>query len=131
MHRVFVYGTLKRGMKNYHLIKSATFVGLATSLTEYGMVAREFPVLLEVDSGGRQISGELFEVDDATLARLDELEKEGVIYDRRSIKVVLQDGVTTSAFVYIGRPAAWLPRSWPAYLVADSEGRLDWFAPTT
>ena len=87
-HRVFVYGTLKRGGSNHPLLAGSGFLGKAVTLAAYKMVAASFPVIMP-DPSGRPVAGEVYSVDDATLARLDQLEREGRSYDRVTIDAVL------------------------------------------
>ena len=53
----------------------------------------------------KQITGEVYEVCDKTLAKLDDLEDVGVLYDRKKITVVLTDAnfneESIDAFAYI------------------------------
>ncbi|CAK0896472.1 unnamed protein product, partial [Prorocentrum cordatum] len=102
-HLLFVYGTLKRGLTNYkrYLEVSvnrggARFVGLARTQELFPLVIRpadilpptRAPVLMDVPDTGHAIEGEVFQVDDSTLAGLDILE--GVAsgkYYRDSIEV--------------------------------------------
>lgn len=76
-HLVFVYGTLKRGFPNHHYMTTARFVGRGRTVERYPLVVggRYFsPSLFPEPGTGKRIAGELWEVDDATLARLDDLE---------------------------------------------------------
>ena len=96
---VFVYGTLKRGFFNHHILASSNYNEGAVSFASLARTVECFPLFLDyyripylVDRpgvGGR-ISGELWQVDDPTLAALDELE--GVAkgrYSRMKIDVVV------------------------------------------
>ncbi len=129
MHLVFAYGTLKRGLKNHHLMARARFIGVASSVPHYRMIAGDYPVLFEQGDNLLPVSGELFEVDDATLAELDRLESVGTLYDRKTAAIALGDDVVTDVFIYIGRPEAWRNRGWPPFTARDANGRLHWPAP--
>lgn len=77
MHKVFVYGTLKRGFPNHHYMTTSKLIGVYRTVARYPLVVggRYFsPSLLPEPGAGKRILGELWEVDDATLAKLDELE---------------------------------------------------------
>lgn len=105
MHKVFVYGTLKRGFNNYtRLLTGPTtkFIGPAVTDGKFKMLDSGFPVLLTVQSGGKRVAGEVFEVDHATLANLDRLEGEGSMYDRKVVTVEMSDGSFVQASTYIG-----------------------------
>jgi len=78
MHHVFVYGTLKRGYPNAHVgMPRATFLGHYRTSEHYPLIiANEgyVPNLINEPGNGYQVTGELYEVDDAVLAELDNLE---------------------------------------------------------
>jgi gamma-glutamylcyclotransferase (GGCT)/AIG2-like uncharacterized protein YtfP len=72
---VFVYGTLKRGGENHRVIAGQRFVGEARTEPGFRLYQLDgYPGMVEAGAGGRSIEGELWEVDDPALARLDELE---------------------------------------------------------
>jgi gamma-glutamylaminecyclotransferase len=77
-HRLFVYGTLKEGFRNFHINRGqrigAEFV---TALPHPLYVIGEFglPWLLHRPGGGLFVSGQVFEVDDAVLRDMDALER--------------------------------------------------------
>ncbi len=54
----------------------------------YKMIENGFPVIMP-DPEGKPLAGEIYSVDDETLARLDQLEREGSSYDRKLIDVTL------------------------------------------
>jgi gamma-glutamylcyclotransferase (GGCT)/AIG2-like uncharacterized protein YtfP len=92
-HRVFVYGTLKRGHPNNSLLVGSEFLGEAVTVPTYKMVETSFPVIMP-DPSGKPVAGEIYAVDDATLARLDQLEREGRSYDRMMIDAVERRALT-------------------------------------
>ena len=72
-HVVFVYGTLKRGHVRHFALAGQRFLGEAKTLPRYRMVnLGSYPAIVE--PGSFAISGELWEVDVACLALLDEIE---------------------------------------------------------
>jgi gamma-glutamylaminecyclotransferase len=89
MPLVFVYGTLKRGDCRHRFMAGSKFLGLATTASGFRLFnLGEYPAMVEDPSGG-QIEGEVFEVSDATLRLLDEVE--GVadtLYVRKPIPLV-------------------------------------------
>jgi gamma-glutamylcyclotransferase (GGCT)/AIG2-like uncharacterized protein YtfP len=110
-HRVFVYGTLKSGFWNHYLLEGCEFFGVAATVPTYKMIENKmiengFPVIMP-DPEGKPIAGEIYTVDGETLARLDQLEREGSSYDRKLIDVTLPlaggERLPTKAFIYIGR----------------------------
>lgn len=83
LHRVATYGTLKRGFGNYNrLMQTAEFVGKCKFKgTMYSMGG--FPAVSL--HGDTDIHGELFDVDDETLDRLDQLEGHPRWYLRQKV----------------------------------------------
>ena len=79
-HRVFVYGTLKKGHYNNTLLEEAEFVGAAKTVgndyTMYHLGA--FPGVKE--GGCDSITGEVYNVNDEQLARLHQLEGHPTFY---------------------------------------------------
>jgi gamma-glutamylaminecyclotransferase len=140
-HRVFVYGTLKRGYPNNPMLEGCEFLGeavtvltyKAVTVPAYKMVGTSFPVIMP-DPSGKPVAGELYTVDDATLARLDQLEREGRSYDRVMIDatVTLPNGERsiTQAFIYVGREDRFgeIFARGPLYEQANERGELDWRA---
>lgn len=75
MTQVFVYGTLKKGCCNHHFMMGQRFVAEAATAPIYRMHnLGGYPGMVRVGEGGLSITGEIWEVDDAALAGLDELE---------------------------------------------------------
>lgn len=81
MHRVFVYGTLKRGEPNEKVLNdpglgAVQFIATARTVRKFPLtVASEFniPYLLFEPGCGKRVVGEVFEIED--LSRLDEFER--------------------------------------------------------
>ncbi len=97
MHKVFVYGTLKKGFKLHHHLENAKFLGegfiWGYDLYNVGW----YPAAIK---GTGKIFGELYEMDDETLKLLDQVEDEGFLYKRIEDEVFLKDK-KIKAFVYI------------------------------
>lgn len=74
MHLVFVYGTLLSGMPNHRLLEKSKLV--SSNARTYGKMLSlgGFPGAYHVGYVDGTIHGEVYEVDDDTLARLDQLE---------------------------------------------------------
>jgi gamma-glutamylcyclotransferase (GGCT)/AIG2-like uncharacterized protein YtfP len=132
-HRVFVYGTLKRGYPNNPLLEGSEFLGEAVTVPTNKMVETSFPVIMP-DPSGKPVAGEIYTVDDATLARLDQLEREGRSYDRVIIDATLPlsngERLPTRAFIYVGREDRFgeMFARGPLYEQANERGELDWRA---
>ncbi len=106
MPLVFVYGTLKRGFPNAEGMDGARYLGTYRTCDAYPLVVggKWFsPSLLPEKGLGQRVTGELYVVDNAMLARLDALESTHLPtgYRREQIGVEsLADGSVISAWVY-------------------------------
>lgn len=86
---VFVYGTLLTGERNHRYLKAAQLITATRTLPEFRLHdLGSFPGL--VRGGEHAVAGEVYEVDEPTLAALDRLEGHPDFYRRASI--VLADG---------------------------------------
>src|SRR5437868_1974307 len=84
--RVFVYGSLKRGQRNHHYLDGQLFLGEATTLPRYRLFDYgPYPFLVEAPQRGEAVKGEVWEVSDTVLLRLDELEEAPSLYQRGEI----------------------------------------------
>ena len=135
MHRVFVYGTLKRGYRNHHLLAHSVLIGRAYTASPYCMLDGEYPVLRDLGEDLSPVAGEIYEVDPQTLSALDELEgvAEG-LYDRVEIDVVQiaegrQGERKGRAFIYVGCAAHWDALGLSACVARDTKGHIDWPHP--
>jgi gamma-glutamylcyclotransferase (GGCT)/AIG2-like uncharacterized protein YtfP len=130
-HRVFVYGTLRRGHVNHFLLETSNFIGEAATLRPYWMITTGgFPVVLDAvpaDFGfpPLAIAGEIYHVDDATLEQLDRLEAKGRAYDRK-VTDVYEGGQRVQAHIYIGIAGFWHRRRLPAWTIQNERGELEW-----
>ena len=62
-HRVFVYGTLKRGQRNYHYLRRAEFLGRFVTESVYSMyLFDDYPAVCL--NGRHPIRGEVYLIDD-------------------------------------------------------------------
>jgi len=87
MPLLFVYGSLKRGFRLHHHLRTALFRGVAR--TEPGFALYRlvwYPAMVAEDTSGT-VTGELYEVSDALLSVLDEVEGVPVLYQRAPIRV--------------------------------------------
>jgi gamma-glutamylcyclotransferase (GGCT)/AIG2-like uncharacterized protein YtfP len=95
-HLVFVYGTLMRDEINHDLLIRARFV--ADARTEPCFELFDLGPFPAMSAGGQMVVlGELYAVDDATLARLDRLEGHPTLYQRTQIQ--LDDGQEVQAYL--------------------------------
>jgi len=89
---VWVYGTLKKGFHNHSAtgMAAATFIGRARTVDHYPLLTLSpyhVPFLLDAPGVGCRVDGEVYDVDDVLLERLDELEGHPSWYHRREIAV--------------------------------------------
>lgn len=105
--RVFVYGTLLRGERYHDLLSGARLVAEARTPPGFRLVdLGEYPAL--VRGGHGSVVGEVYEVDDATLAALDRLEDHPRLYRRTPI-VLAGEGAAAEAYLLDAERAAGLP----------------------
>ncbi|MDZ7697722.1 MAG: gamma-glutamylcyclotransferase family protein [Deltaproteobacteria bacterium] len=88
---VFLYGTLKRGFGNHHFLDGSRFLGKAITKKKYALYVSGIPFVIENEPVS-QISGEVYEVDEDTLARLDRLEGHPDWYCRKWINLIMERG---------------------------------------
>ncbi|EEL50490.1 MULTISPECIES: gamma-glutamylcyclotransferase family protein [Bacillus cereus group] len=123
MHYVFVYGTLRKQQENAHYLHGAT------SITEeawtYGKLFdtnEGYPAM--IFASDTKVYGEVYEVNDEVLQKLDELEEytgnpEQDLYDRITQTIYFNDE-TIHAYVYIAQNEGMLltpiiSGNWVAY----------------
>lgn len=97
---VFVYGTLKRGYGNHKLLGSSPFIGQGSikgfDIYDLG----PYPAIQESEDPSAVVWGEVYEINDAVLKALDQLEGEGFLY-KRSVVTVDMNGAAVEAYVYV------------------------------
>lgn len=142
MHRVFVYGSLKRAQPNYpYMIDSkngkAEFLATASTVQKYPLVIAtkyNLPFLLNLPGQGKKVHGEVYEVDEKMLKYLDWFEKVPTMYQRTVVELEINElgdmvdkeklspGSITEAFVY--STTTYQPEwpSLPTYESYDSNG---------
>jgi gamma-glutamylaminecyclotransferase len=77
-HLVFVFGTLKEGFPNFATNRGTRVGGTFTTCTPYPLYLvgeRHVPWLVDRPGEGLAVDGEVYRVDDATLAAMDRLER--------------------------------------------------------
>ncbi|WP_242213283.1 gamma-glutamylcyclotransferase [Bacillus cereus group sp. BfR-BA-01383] len=113
MHHVFVYGTLRKGQTNAHYMQGATCI--AEEAWVYGKLFdtnEGYPAM--ICSNEEKVYGEVYEVNDDVLQKLDELEEytgntETDLYDRITQTVYVADR-EIHAYVYIARDKEMLKK---------------------
>jgi gamma-glutamylaminecyclotransferase len=95
---LFVYGTLKRGCRQNHLVADQEFVGAAQTLPYYRLFyTGSYPCLVEDRLQGLAVKGELWSVNHATLAQLDHYEDVPRTFIRQEIEIA---GQSTPVLAY-------------------------------
>jgi gamma-glutamylaminecyclotransferase len=116
MKLMFFYGSLKRGYWNNRLLANSEFVGDAKTVDKFKLIdLGSFPGM--IGDGQANVRGEVFDVPDADVPRLDMLEGHPNFYKRTPIKVEL-DGKIVDVETYIlqGRQGRYqdIGDFWPA-----------------
>jgi len=94
-HILFVYGTMKRGLRNHARLAKARFLGEAITRGDcYLMWTKQVPGTTKLapvltPDGTFRIRGELYEVDGDILSNIDLCEGHPVVYERFQVDVDL------------------------------------------
>lgn len=117
---LFVYGSLKEGFPNFHVNRGRRVPGDFRTVQPHPLYLADgvLPCLLAEPGAGLRVHGQLFEVNAAELAAMDELERVGLPggYTRATIDVQAVGGTSgasnrapTEAFVYVQSAARLAP----------------------
>ncbi len=82
-HLIFVYGTLRKGENNHHLLEKSEYLGLFETDPDYQLV--DLGSYLGMIKGNSKITGEVYRIDDQLLAQLDVLENVPDEYHRETM----------------------------------------------
>jgi gamma-glutamylaminecyclotransferase len=98
-HTIFVYGTLKKDDFNHYLLENDKFLGYGITEKPYLLVCDTLLYLFKKSNHefSNNIKGELYDISDDTLKRLDNLEYHPYFYKRESIFV---KNISTNEYVY-------------------------------
>lgn len=102
---VFVYGTLLSGMRNHTILRNAEFKGGGVTADRFSLFAHAAYPAITLEKRNH-IEGELYEVDEHIMKRLDYLEGydpeniEPSLYERKLTSVVDRNGNEVQAWVY-------------------------------
>lgn len=97
--KLFTYGTLQRGQHNHGFLKGAKYLGKGSTGPGFRLVMKGLPYLLE-DPDGEGCYGEIYEITNLQLKRIDFLEGHPDWYERKKISVFV-DGDAVEAWAYI------------------------------
>ena len=98
---VFVYGTLKAGKPNHHLLAGARLWMIGKTAKRFRMYCNGYFPMITLDREGYPIRGEVYQVTPQILERLDRLEGVPHHYYRDSVTVVNANWNRCVAYVYV------------------------------
>lgn len=107
--KVFVYGTLRKELGNHYFLQDSVFLGNAITDRSYVMLesslGRSIPYVVKPNKLTKDLTtfvhGEVYEVDNLTLANLDRLEGHPGWYKREYVDVFISgDTKPTKAMIY-------------------------------
>ena len=91
---LFVYGTLKRGLRNHRLLAGQIFLGEVVTEPRYRVFdLGPYPGLVVDEANGLVVKGELWAVTGECLARLDLFEEEAHTFMRGLVAIPGREGV--------------------------------------
>ena len=95
---VFAYGSLKRGFSNHHVIADSKFLGAGQTRVDFTMFdLGRYPGVIH---GHSVIAGDVFAVPPRLMGRLDRLEDNGRVYQRKRTLIVMASG-SVEAWIYL------------------------------
>ena len=114
MLKLFAVGTLKRGFALSYALEGSQYLGKYRSVKRFPLLIAGpwyAPMLLNQPGLGRRIIGELYELDDAILTRIDPLESIGQPGNLRIALTVeaVSGGEAYNAFAYAKAPELATP----------------------
>jgi gamma-glutamylcyclotransferase (GGCT)/AIG2-like uncharacterized protein YtfP len=130
-HRVFVYGSLLSGFWNHRLIEDGGGKLVGRGSTEKGFALIDLGAFPGAVRGEGRVVGEVWEVNDATFQRLDQLESNGSFYARERVTINFERGhrlACAFAWIYlllrpgVGARSRLIPGGdWRAYVAAKGK----------
>jgi gamma-glutamylaminecyclotransferase len=114
MARLFAVGTLKRGFPLSRALEGSQYLGVFRSAERYPLVVAGpwyAPMLLKQPGHGRHILGELYELEESLLRRIDPMESVGQPGNLRVTIAVasVTGGAVRDAFAYAKAPELATP----------------------
>lgn len=104
---LFVYGSLRKGLKNHYYLSSSEYIGDFISEKEFQMIVYEklqFPYLIEnfiTDKPITKIKGEIYKINSTVLKTLDGLECHPWLYERKLFNFMNKKNENIQAWIYI------------------------------
>jgi gamma-glutamylaminecyclotransferase len=111
---LFVYGTLKRGLRNHRLLAGQQFLGEAVTEPRYRVLdLGPYPGLVADGANGLAVRGEVWAVAACCLAGLDDFEGVPELFVRGPVAVAGFDGVEAYFWNRAVPDGAMSGREWP------------------
>ncbi|AEH23209.1 AIG2 family protein [Thermodesulfobacterium geofontis OPF15] len=98
MPKLFVYGTLRKGECRHSTLADCKFLGYAKAKGFLLYNVSSFPGMVQ---GEGEVIGEVYEIPESLLERLDLIEGVPELFKRELIEVVLEDGTIISVYAYL------------------------------
>ena len=117
-----VYGTLKAGRANHHLLEESAYVGAGVTVSKYGMQTPTgkptgVPCVYK-DQHKHQIGVEVYYIRDRRIREnIDQLEGHPIGYERELTEIELLDGSVKTCWLYFANPA-WRDEKMTRYIQA-------------
>ncbi|MFC1745111.1 gamma-glutamylcyclotransferase family protein [Candidatus Riflebacteria bacterium] len=100
---IFVYGTLRRGLSNHaQFLSDSEYIGTAKTVEKYAMYADGIPYVVTAEPHSI-ITGEVYRVNEQTLAEIDRLEGHPDYYFRVKVEIILMNRERIMAWLYFCR----------------------------
>lgn len=102
--KVFVYGTLRKGEGNHHILMNSACIEQEDEVESFTLykVNPHYPAAVPRLIPGYSIKGEVYGIDEFTLERLDRLEGYPNLYDR--VEVETKKGHRAIMYIWNGSP---------------------------
>ncbi|MCP4812801.1 MAG: gamma-glutamylcyclotransferase [Planctomycetaceae bacterium] len=116
MIRLFVYGTLKRGCSRERFLQGQKCLGAAMTRPGYCLYDNgSYPAMVR-EPGADPVQGELWEVDEACVEQLDQVEGVPTLYQREIVELVAPFSQPAETYLYQQSVSDWIAMGsyWPA-----------------
>lgn len=98
---LFVYGTLKRGLRNHRLLTDEEFLGEAITEPRYRVIdLGPYPGLICDEANGLAVKGELWAVAERSLRKLDQFEGVPETFIREPVAIAGRAGEVVYAYFW-------------------------------
>jgi len=96
---IFCYGTLKKGQCRGKVLSDQKFLGNAKTIPAYSLFnCGTYPAL--VKQGNTSVEGELYEVDEDCLKRLDRIEGAPFLYKQAKVELETHPELDCKTYIY-------------------------------